>query len=96
MDGVNEHPHQCLFSVINGPMQIPSRVSIGTCAISVVGIPALLFIGSDVPAAGQLAVGGTTLAATVGSTLLLNVCVSPYVLRMFEVSFVDECLRSQL
>eukprot|EP00904_Undaria_pinnatifida_P013077 jgi/Undpi1/88/HiC_scaffold_1.g00088.m1 len=35
--------------------------------------------------AGQVAVMGTALAGTGSSTLLLNLCVSPYVFRMAEI-----------
>lgn len=38
--------------------------------------------------AGQVAVMGTALAGTGCSTLLLNLCVSPYVFRMIEVNFI--------
>lgn len=55
--------------------------------MSFLAVPALVVFGKDsVPMAGQVAVMGTALAGTGGSTLLLNLCVSPYVLRMAEVS----------
>ena len=44
------------------------------------GMPALVYLHTGtVPAVGQAAVGGTALLAAVGSTVLLNFCVSPYV-----------------
>lgn len=58
----------------------------------------LLYAGqNDVPAFGQLAVAGTTLLAAVGSTVILNVCISPYVLNLYEVRlqtrvYCRECL----
>ena len=62
------------------------RVSITTCLISILGVPALYVYGKEgVPMAGQVAVMGTALAGTGCSTLLLNLCVSPYVFRMAEV-----------
>ncbi|CAM9181177.1 unnamed protein product [Hapterophycus canaliculatus] len=62
------------------------RVSITTCFISFLAVPALVAFGKDsVPMAGQIAVMGTALAGTGGSTLLLNLCVSPYVFRMAEI-----------
>lgn len=62
------------------------RVSITTCLISILGLPALYVYGKEgVPMAGQVAVMGTALAGTGSSTLLLNLCVSPYVFRMAEV-----------
>lgn len=49
-------------------------------------MPAVVMFGKDsVPAAGQVAVVGTALAGASGSTLLLNLCVSPYVFKMAEV-----------
>lgn len=68
---------------------VGSRVSITTCFISFLAVPALVVFGKDsVPMAGQIAVMGTALAGTGGSTLLLNLCVSPYVFRMAEVRVV--------
>lgn len=62
------------------------RVSITTCLMSILAVPALVMFGKDsVPMAGQVAVMGTALLGTGGSTLLLNLCVSPYVFRMAEV-----------
>lgn len=62
------------------------RVSITTCLISILAVPAVVKFGKDsVPVAGQAAVMGTALAGAGGSTMLLNLCVSPYVFRMAEV-----------
>eukprot|EP00752_Nemacystus_decipiens_P010089 g8990.t1 len=62
------------------------RVSITTCLLSILAVPAVVMFGKDsVPAAGQVAVMGTALAGAGGSTLLLNLCVSPYVFRMAEI-----------
>ncbi len=59
------------------------RVSIVTAALGLVGMPALVALNSgSVPALGQLAVGGTASLAAVGSTMLLNFCVTPYVHEM--------------
>lgn len=64
------------------------RVSITTCLLSILAVPAVVMFGKDsVPAAGQVAVMGTALAGAGGSTLLLNLCVSPYVFRMAEVMY---------
>lgn len=44
-----------------------------------------MFGKESVTVAGQVAVMGTALVGTGSSTLLLNLCVSPYVFRMTEV-----------
>lgn len=44
-----------------------------------------MFGKESVTMAGQVAVMGTALVGTGSSTLLLNLCVSPYVFRMTEV-----------
>lgn len=57
-----------------------------TSIISILGVPALVMFGNEnVPMAGQVAVMSTALAGTGTSTLLLSLCVSPYVFRMAEV-----------
>ncbi|CAM9482719.1 unnamed protein product [Pylaiella littoralis] len=62
------------------------RVSITTCVISILAVPAVVMFGKEsVTMAGQVAVMGTALVGTGSSTLLLNLCVSPYVFRMTEV-----------
>ncbi|CAN0544615.1 unnamed protein product, partial [Ectocarpus sp. 8 AP-2014] len=56
------------------------RVSITTCLISILAVPALVVYGKEsVPVAGQVAVMSAALVGTGSSTLLLNLCVSPYV-----------------
>ena len=55
------------------------RVSVATASLGLMGIPALTYLNSDVPLSGQVAVSGTALLAAVGSTVLLNYCVTPYV-----------------
>lgn len=44
-----------------------------------------MFGKESVPVAGQVAVMSAALVGTGSSTLLLNLCVSPYVFRMAEV-----------
>lgn len=66
------------------------RVSVFTALTGCVGMPALLFLHTGtVPAAGQAAVSGTALCAAVGSTVLLNYCVSPYVHSILQVGEGD-------
>lgn len=55
------------------------RISITTAAASLVGIPMLMTFGSNLPASGQLAVGGTAIVAATGSTAALSFCFSPYI-----------------
>ena len=62
------------------------RVSITTAALGVVGMPLLMALhGGDVPATGQLAVGGTAIMAAAGSTVALSFCFSPYVHKLERV-----------
>jgi hypothetical protein len=67
-----------------GPLAAPllrlKLVSITTCALGLIGLPltAVLY-GASIPAVGQLAVGGTAILATTGSTVALSYCLSPYV-----------------
>jgi len=62
------------------------RVSITTAAVSFVGLPSLLLLQyGTIPAAGQLAVSGTAILAAVGSTVLLNWCITPYVHRLERI-----------
>ena len=55
------------------------RISISTAAISMIGVPLLLVAGSNVPASGQIAVGGTAVLAATGSTAALSFCFNPYI-----------------
>ena len=62
------------------------RVSVTTAALGVVGMPLLMALhGGDVPATGQLAVGGTAILAAAGSTVALSFCFSPYVHKLERV-----------
>ena len=62
------------------------RVSVTTAALGVVGMPLLMALhGGDVPATGQLAVGGTAIMAASGSTVALSFCFSPYVHKLERV-----------
>lgn len=62
------------------------RVSVTTAALGVVGMPLLMAMhGGDVPATGQLAVGGTAILAAAGSTVALSFCFSPYVHKLERV-----------
>ena len=62
------------------------RVSVTTAALGVVGMPLLMALhGGDVPATGQLAVGGTAIMAAAGSTVALSFCFSPYVHKLERV-----------
>eukprot|EP00590_Aulacoseira_subarctica_P011674 CAMPEP_0172425202 /NCGR_PEP_ID=MMETSP1064-20121228/30858_1 /TAXON_ID=202472 /ORGANISM="Aulacoseira subarctica , Strain CCAP 1002/5" /LENGTH=228 /DNA_ID=CAMNT_0013167899 /DNA_START=53 /DNA_END=739 /DNA_ORIENTATION=+ len=63
------------------------RVSITTCAIGIFGLPLMAVLcGASIPAMGQLAVGGTAIFATAGSTAALSYCVSPYVHTLEKVA----------
>ena len=63
------------------------RVSVTTAALGVVGMPILMALhGGDVPATGQLAVGGTAIMAAAGSTVALSFCFSPYVHKLERVA----------
>lgn len=55
------------------------RLSICSAAASVIGVPLLITFGSNIPASGQLAVGGTAILAACGSTAALSFCFSPYI-----------------
>ena len=44
-----------------------------------IGVPLLLVAGSNVPASGQIAVGGTAVLAATGSTAALSFCFNPYI-----------------
>ena len=55
------------------------RLSICSAAASVVGVPLLITFGSNIPASGQVAVGGTAILAACGSTAALSFCFSPYI-----------------
>lgn len=56
------------------------RISVSTCALGLVGLPAVsLLYGIDASATAQAAVGGTAMAAACGSTVALSYCFSPYV-----------------
>lgn len=55
------------------------RISITTAIASIVGAPAIIFFGSNLPMSGQLAVGGTAIVAACGSTAALSFCFSPYI-----------------
>jgi hypothetical protein len=55
------------------------RLSICSAAASVVGVPLLITFGSNIPASGQIAVGGTAILAACGSTAALSFCFSPYI-----------------
>ncbi|CAM9331760.1 unnamed protein product [Choristocarpus tenellus] len=53
-------------------------------------MPTLLFLGNNnMPLTGQVAVAGTAMAAAVGSTILLNACVRPYVHALSEIFPID-------
>lgn len=70
------------------------RVSISTAVVSLVGIPLLIKLhGGDVPATGQLAVGGTALLAATGSTVAMSFCFSPYV-HTLEKVVIRKCSSS--
>jgi len=63
------------------------RVSVTTAILGVVGMPILMTLhGGDVPATGQLAVGGTAIMAAAGSTVALSFCFSPYVHKLERVA----------
>lgn len=55
------------------------RISITTAIASIVGAPAIVILGSNLPFSGQLAVGGTAIFAACGSTAALSFCFSPYI-----------------
>lgn len=55
------------------------RISITTAIASIVGAPAIVILGSNLPVSGQLAVGGTAMFAACGSTAALSFCFSPYI-----------------
>jgi len=55
------------------------RVSVMTATIGLFGMPLLVYLNTGTPLMGTLAVSGTATLAAVGSTVLLNYCVTPYV-----------------
>lgn len=66
-------------------------VSITTCALGLIGLPLTAFLyGASIPAIGQLAVGGTAIFATTGSTAALSYCLSPYVHTLERVVATDQ------
>ena len=61
-------------------------VSITSCALSLVGLPLLIFLkNGDLPTSKQLGVGGIALFGATGSTLSLHFVFGPYALSMEEV-----------
>ncbi|CAM9575098.1 unnamed protein product [Discosporangium mesarthrocarpum] len=71
---------------LTAPIKSLKRVSITTCAMSIVGMPTLLFLGQNsLSVTGQVAVAGTAMLAAVGSTVLLHYCIKPYAHRMYEI-----------
>mmetsp|Transcript_20327 Transcript_20327/g.41220 ORF Transcript_20327/g.41220 Transcript_20327/m.41220 type:complete len:268 (-) Transcript_20327:199-1002(-) len=67
------------------------RVSITSAAVSLFGVPLLVALhGGDVPAAGQMAVGGSAILAATGSTVALSYCFSPYVHTLESISVAEE------
>jgi len=75
------------------------RVSISTAVVGAIGMPLLIAMhGGDVPASGQLAVGGTAIVAAIGSTGALSYCFSPYVhkLERFQAKSSDEESNSKM
>ncbi len=97
----NENEHDSENPVFyEGPFSSLSlrlkRISVTTAIVSVGGIPLILFLQSsgehlsllnNVPAAGQLAVGGTAVLAATGSTAALTFCFGPYI---ESLEWVDE------
>jgi hypothetical protein len=71
------------------------RVSISTAALSIVGIPLILVAGSNVPASGQIAVGGTAILAATGSTAALSFCFNPYIHKLEWVNDGEESEESE-
>ncbi|KAG5190131.1 hypothetical protein JKP88DRAFT_205594 [Tribonema minus] len=72
---------------LTAPIKTLKRVSITTCAMSMIGTPLLLVLGNDsVPLSGQIAVTGVALTAAVGSTALLHWCTRPYVHKLSEIT----------
>ncbi|GMH67895.1 hypothetical protein TL16_g08522, partial [Triparma laevis f. inornata] len=65
------------------------RVSLLTATFGISLPITSLLTSSTVPAIGQIAVTGTALTTAVGSTLLLNYCVSPYVHKLEKVNEND-------
>lgn len=70
------------------------RISITSAAASIIGVPILLTYGSNIPASGQLAVGGTAILAATGSTAALSFCFSPY-LHKLEWIPVRQCKTAE-
>lgn len=69
------------------------RISITSAVASIIGVPAIMFWGSNLPLSGQLAVGGTAIMAACGSTLALDFCFSPYI-HQLEWIPVRSCLNN--
>ena len=64
-------------------------VSVTSCAVGMVGMPALMMLNDTVPLAGRAAITGTAMVAAVGSTALLNYCTKPYVCELWRVDGDD-------
>ncbi|CAM9162188.1 unnamed protein product, partial [Phaeothamnion confervicola] len=85
-----EEPQQEAVLIYEGsltaPIKLLKRVSITSCVISLVGMPAILVLANDsIPLSGQIAVAGTAMLAAVGSTALLHVVTKPYIHMMWEL-----------
>lgn len=66
-------------------------VSITSCALSLVGLPLLIFLkNGDLPTTKQLGVGGIALFGATGSTLSLHFVFGPYALSMEEVATPED------
>ena len=74
------------IGAMSKPLKILKKVSLGSCVIATVGLPALLLLfGTDsVPLSGQLAMVGTVVFAGVGSTGLLHWCTKGYIHKLHE------------
>eukprot|EP00980_Cylindrotheca_fusiformis_P028726 scaffold22640_cov138-Cylindrotheca_fusiformis.AAC.7 len=63
------------------------KVSITSCALSIVGLPLLVYIkNGDIPNMKQLGMGGVAFFGATGSTIALHFVFGPYALTMEKVS----------
>ena len=69
---------------IHLPLLTPSKVSLLTASFGLVLPLTSLLTTTTVPPLGQIAITSVALSTAVGSTALLNYCVSPYVHRLVE------------
>ena len=68
------------------PLRILKRVSIGSCGLTMIGMPALLYLGNNdsVPVFGQMALAGIVVSAAVASTSLLHFFSKAFAHRLYQ------------